>query len=59
MSIHAQQVSAETVDGLVQLLTASGGLASSAAAVLLIGLLVQRGRSRRSAQADDTPMDPN
>ncbi len=46
---HAQQVSVETVDGLVQLLTTSGGLASSAAAALLIGLLVQRARSRRGA----------
>jgi uncharacterized protein YoaH (UPF0181 family) len=57
---HAQQVSVETVDSLVHLLTSSGGLASSAAAALLIGLLVQRARSRRSAQAqtDDGSLDP-
>ena len=45
---HAQQVSVETVDGLAQLLVSSGGLASSAAATLLIALLVQRARSRSS-----------
>ncbi|QNK67203.1 hypothetical protein [Variovorax sp. PAMC26660] len=57
---HAQQVSVETVDSLVHLLTSSGGLAGSAAAALLIGLLVQRARSRRStqAQADDSSLDP-
>lgn len=57
---HAQQVSVETVDSLVHLLTSSGGLASSAAAALLIGLLVQRARSRRSTQtqADDASLDP-
>ena len=43
---HAQQVSVETVDGLAQLLVSSGGLAGSAAATLLIALLVQRARSR-------------
>ena len=57
---HAQQVSVETVDSVVQLLTTSGGLASSAAAALLIGLLVQRARSRRGTQSqvDDTSLDP-
>ncbi|MGJ7530053.1 hypothetical protein [Variovorax sp. GB1P17] len=59
---HAQQVSVETVDSLAHLLTSSGGLAGSAAAALLIGLLVQRARSRRStqaqAQADDSSLDP-
>jgi len=56
---HAQQVSVETVDGLVQQLTTSGALAGSAAAALLIGLLVQRARSRRGAQAraDDGSLD--
>lgn len=57
---HAQQVSVETVDSLVQQLTTSGGLAGSAAAALLIGLLVQRARSRRGKQAaaDDSSLDP-
>lgn len=57
---HAQQVSVETVDNLVQLLSSSGGLTGSAAAALLIGLLVQRARSRRGpeAQADDSALDP-
>jgi uncharacterized protein YoaH (UPF0181 family) len=53
---HAQQVSVETVDSLAQLLASSGGLASSAAAALLIGLLLQRARARqgtRSADEDD------
>jgi hypothetical protein len=48
---HAQQVSVETVDGLAQLLGSSGGMASSAAATLLIALLVQRARSRSSSRA--------
>jgi len=43
---HAQQVSVEAVDGLAQLLASSGGLTGSAAAALLIALLVQRARSR-------------
>jgi hypothetical protein len=48
---HAQQVSVETVDGLAQLLGSSGGMASSAAATLLITLLVQRARSRSGLRA--------
>jgi uncharacterized protein YoaH (UPF0181 family) len=59
---HAQQVSVETVDGLLQQLTTSSGLASSAAAALLIGLLVQRARSRRGTKAQvedaDTSLHP-
>ncbi|MBO9646973.1 MAG: hypothetical protein J7605_00565 [Variovorax sp.] len=43
---HAQQVSVETVDGLAQLLLSSGGLTGSAAATVLIALLVKRARSR-------------
>ncbi len=43
---HAQQVSVETVDGLAQMLGSSAGLAGSAAATLLIALLVKRARSR-------------
>lgn len=45
---HAQQVSVETVDGLAQMLAASPLLSGSAAAALLITLLVQRARSRRA-----------
>lgn len=58
---HAQQVSVETVDSLAQLLGNSGALAGSAAAVLLIGLLVQRARARQAAQPqpiDDGSLDP-
>jgi hypothetical protein len=57
---HAQQVSVETVDSLVQQLTGSGALASSAAAVLLVGLLMRRARARRGLrpQADDASLDP-
>jgi predicted protein tyrosine phosphatase len=47
---HAQQVSVETVDGLAQLLGSTGGMASSAAATLLIALLVQRARSRSNSR---------
>ncbi|RSZ45789.1 MULTISPECIES: hypothetical protein [unclassified Variovorax] len=62
---HAQQVSVETVDSLAQLLGSSGALAGSAAAALLIGLLVRRARARNAAQAqqqqqliDDASLDP-
>lgn len=58
---HAQQVSVETVDSLVSLLTTSGGMASSSAAALLIGLLVQRAWSRRiseRASVVDASFDP-
>ena len=44
---HAQQVSVETVDGLVQPLTSSSILSGSAAAVLLVTVLLQRAASRR------------
>lgn len=57
---HAQQVSVEAVDGLAQWLTASPVMASSAAAALLITLLLQRARQRhgkadpqRRAESDD------
>mgnify|MGYP003598105621 CR=1 FL=1 len=44
---HAQQVSVETVDQLAQWLGASPLLSGSAAAALLVSLLVQRARSRQ------------
>lgn len=47
---HAQQVSVEAVNGLAQLVLASPGLSGSAAAMVLVGLLLQRSRLGR---ADD------
>ena len=44
---HAQQVSVETVDGLADLLSHSPVLLGSAAAALLVSLLVQRARARQ------------
>ena len=47
---HVQQVSVHAVDGLADMLAASPVMAGSAAAALLITVLVQRARTRR---ADD------
>ena len=47
---HVQQVSVEAVDGLAKMLAGSPVLAGSAAAALLVTLLLQRARTRR---ADD------
>ena len=47
---RVQQVSVNSVDGLTKLLSASPVMAGSAAAVLLVAVLVQRARTRR---ADD------
>lgn len=44
---HVQQVSAHAVDGLAQLLSASPVMTGSAAASLLITLLVKRSRNHR------------
>lgn len=41
---HAQQVSIEAVDGLARLVLASPSLSGSAAAMVLVGLLLQRSR---------------
>ena len=50
---YAQQVSLHVLDGLAQLVMASPVLASSAAAALLVHILVQRRRAdRRSEQRD-------
>lgn len=49
---HAQQVSVETVDGLAQMLTSSPILASSTAAALLVTVLLERARSRRTGAVD-------
>lgn len=48
---HAQQVSVEAVDGLARLVLMSPGLSGSAAAMLLVGLLLQRSRQRRAEGA--------
>jgi hypothetical protein len=45
---HVQQVSVETVDGMAQLLAASPLLSGSAAAALLVTLLLQRARARQA-----------
>lgn len=45
---HVQQVRVEAVDGLVKILTTSPVMAGSAAAALLITVLVKRSRARRS-----------
>ncbi|MDI1246172.1 MAG: hypothetical protein PSV24_12295 [Rhodoferax sp.] len=48
---YVQQVSVYAVDGLAQMLTASPTMASSAAAGLLVTLLMKRAKNR---SADDT-----
>jgi hypothetical protein len=50
---HVQQVSVEAVDGLAQTLAASPIMAGSAAAALLVTVLLQRARSRR--ERGDSP----
>lgn len=50
---HLQQVSVHAVDGLADMLAASPVMAGSAAAALLITVLVQRARTRRAG--DHTP----
>ncbi|MGB2881237.1 MAG: hypothetical protein WBC08_05625 [Rhodoferax sp.] len=49
---YVQQVSVNAVDGLAHLLSASPVLTSSAAATLLITVLVQRARTRRAEDRD-------
>jgi hypothetical protein len=46
---YVQQVSLQAVDGLADLLAASPVLTGSAAAALLVSLLVQRARNRRAS----------
>ena len=45
---HVQQVSIHAVDGLADMLATSPVMTGSAAAVLLMALLVQRSRNRRA-----------
>jgi len=49
---HVQQVSVHAVDGLAQLLLASPVMTGSAAASLLVTLLIQRSRNRRADDLD-------
>ena len=57
---YVQQVSVESVDGLARMLTASPVMAGSAAAALLVTLLMQRARTRRAGdnQARDSRAAP-
>ena len=48
---HVQQTSADAVDGLAQLLSASPLLSSSAAAAVLVTVLVQRASKRGASRA--------
>ena len=50
---YVQQVSVEAVDGLAQMLAASPLMAGSAAAALLVTLLMRRARARRGRAASD------
>jgi hypothetical protein len=45
---HVQQISVHAIDGLADMLVASPVMAGSAAAALLIAVLVQRARTRRA-----------
>jgi len=55
---HAQQVSVETVDGLAQMLAASPLMSASAAAAVLVTLLLRRARSRQSGDTGDATAPP-
>ena len=58
---RVQQVSGDAVDGLASIVSASPVMASSAAAALLVAMLVQHARTRRAAQAawgDDPDFEP-
>jgi hypothetical protein len=50
---YVQQVNVEAVDGLAQIVASSPMLASSAAAGLLLAVLMQRDRSRRARTRGD------
>lgn len=49
---HVQQVSVEAVNGLAQMLAASPLMAGSAAATVLVTVLMQRSRSRRAGDSE-------
>jgi len=50
---YVQQVSVQAVDGLAHLLVGSPVMTGSAAATLLVTLLMQRSRNRRADDRDD------
>ena len=52
---YVQQVSVHAVDGLAQVLATTPMMATSAAAGLLVTLLLQRARTRRASDAGATP----
>lgn len=52
---HAQQVSVETVDGLAQMLVASPALSGTAAAAVLVALLLKRARRSGGAVLSADP----
>ena len=54
---YVQQVSIQAVDGLADMLAASPVMTGSAAAALLMSVLVQRTRSRRSSEGSDADFD--
>jgi hypothetical protein len=56
---YVQQVSIEAVDGLAQIVTASPMLAGSAAAGLLVAVLMQRDRGRRARSRGDGAPPPS
>ena len=53
LTTRVQQVSLQALDGLTQVLTTSPALMGSAAAAVLLTVLVQRARSRRASDAAD------
>lgn len=58
---RVQQVSGDAVDGLASIVSASPVMASSAAAALLVAMLVQHARTRRAAHqasGDDPDFEP-
>jgi hypothetical protein len=51
LASYAQQVSIQAVDGLAQTLTASPVLTGSAAALLLLNILIERSKTRRETDS--------
>lgn len=58
---YVQQVSVQAVDGLAQVLAVTPMMTTSATAVLLVTVLVQRSRSRRADdnESNYSPVTPN
>jgi hypothetical protein len=53
LTTRVQQVSLQALDGLTQVLSNSPALMGSAAAAVLLTVLVQRARNRHAIEADD------